>query len=357
MGEPLLPVQTKVAALRDPAAYPEATAAVSVIETHMSWVFLTEQHAYKLKKPVRYEYLDFSTLAARRRFCEEELRLNRRLAESVYLGVLPLATDATGRLIIDGDGEVVDWLVRMRRLPADRMLDRALLDGTATAADAERSAARIAAFHHALPPAPVTAHAYRRRLAAGILENERALCDPAFGLPDGDVRAICHAQHDMLEWGAGHFDRRVHEGRIVEGHGDLRPEHVCLEPGIPVIDCLEFSAMLRTLDTIDEIAFLALECERLGRADFADALLSAYVHDRHERGCEPLVHFYQSYRALVRAKMAAWHLRERAYRQSPKWTIMARHYLRLAGHHIERCRDGWRAGHQVSSSAAIDSPE
>jgi aminoglycoside phosphotransferase family enzyme len=350
----LTAVAAKVALLRLPASYPEGTAGVEVVETHMSWVFLTDRHAYKLKKPVCYDHLNFSSLAARQYYCEEEVRLNRRLAASVYLGVVRLAEDADGTLRLGGAGKVVDWLVKMVRLPADRMLDSAIMHGAAGPEDARRIAQHLGGFYVDLLPAPVAADAYRRRLRREIDEYERELCNPEFALPAGEVRAICQAQRAVLEQHAALFDRRVGAGRVVEGHGDLRPEHVCLGPPLVIIDCLEFSPEFRTQDTADELGFLALECERLGAPDFGRLLIDTYgdiTGDRPEAG---LVHFYQSYRACVRAKISIWHLLEARFRDSPKWPDRARHYLQLAQRHIDACSGALQAENMDTTTVSGD---
>ena len=146
-----LDLAAKVALLRQPQTYPEAPSRIDTVETHMSWVFLTERHAYKLKKPVRYAFLDFSTRAARRRNCAEELRLNQALAPGVYLGVVPLVRDESGNARLEAEGRVLEWLVKMRRLPADRMLDRLIRQRAARESEIEELARRLADF---LPPKP-----------------------------------------------------------------------------------------------------------------------------------------------------------------------------------------------------------
>ena len=148
-------LDTKLAALHQPSAYPGPPPTVEAIETHMSWVFLTPQTAYKLKKPVRYDHLDFSTLEARRFYCLEELRLNRHLAGSVYVDAVALALDTDGALRIGGQGQVVDWLVRMHRLPAPLMLDRMLENGTATSAHLRSVAKLLADFYRGLAPVDI----------------------------------------------------------------------------------------------------------------------------------------------------------------------------------------------------------
>lgn len=332
-----MPVAAKVALLRETGIYPDHPRDVEVIETHMSWVFLTRDYAYKLKKPVRYDYLDFRTLAARQYYCTEEVRLNRRLAGSVYLDVVPMVLSASGAAQLGGEGTPIDWLVKMRRLPADRMLDWALCHGTATEEDARAVATRLGEFYLTLPPAPVTVDEYRGRLRREIDECERELSNPAFSQPVTLVRKICLAQRHLLVQDPSRLDRRVNEGRIVEGHGDLRPEHVCLAPPLAVIDCLEFSREFRTLDTANEIGFLALECERLGAPDFAQVLIRTYRDVTGDRPDTALVHFYQSCSACVRAKITVWHLREAAYRDSPKWADRATYYLQLAEQHMRAC--------------------
>ena len=164
-------IEAKVAALRQIHAYPGKPAAVEVIETHMSWIFLVDQEVYKLKKPVRYDRLDFSTLEARRFYCEEELRLNLALAPQVYLGVVPLSLDRAGFLHVDGAGNAVDWLVRMRRLPADLMLDRMLELGTVTQQQLRDAGALLAGFFSKQPPADITAGHYLARLAHEIADS------------------------------------------------------------------------------------------------------------------------------------------------------------------------------------------
>ncbi|MDJ0389609.1 hypothetical protein QMO56_15945 [Roseomonas sp. E05] len=250
----------KVAFLRSPRAYPEAPATVEVRETHMSWIFLTASFAWKLKKPVVHPFLDYRSLARRRHFCGEELRLNRRLAPDVYLALVPLTRATDGTLRLGGTGMAVDWLVQMRRLPAARMLDAALEGHTATAGEVGRAADHLAAFYAAAPPEHVPEAAYLGRFARELALNRRALHEGAHGLPHDAVAAALHTLDACL---AGERDlllAPLRAGRVVEGHGDLRPEHVFLGEPPAVIDCIEFDRGFRLLDPFEELAFLALEC-------------------------------------------------------------------------------------------------
>ncbi len=323
----------KVAALRDPRAYPEPVGTVQAIETHMSWVFLTEQHAYKLKKPVRYGRIDFRTLGGRHFYCLEELRLNRRLARSVYLAVVPLCATSEG-LRLDGAGPAIDWLVKMVRLPSELMLDSLLKRGVADGGMMADVARMLAAFHRSQPPAPVDGRAYRALLLRRIEEAARELCRPDWHLPADRIRDLAERQRNALRTCRPELDARVAAGRVVEGHGDLRPEHVYLGDPPAVIDCLEFSAELRMVDGADEIAFLALECERAHASGLGAALLHAYGRAADDRPGPALLHLYRSLRAGTRAQLAITHLREARYRSDPKWRMRSLRYLALAARHL-----------------------
>jgi aminoglycoside phosphotransferase family enzyme len=296
----------------------------------MSWVFLTERHAYKLKKPVRYDFLDFSTLKARRLDCNEEIRLNRRLAADVYLDVVALTIDSQGKLCLGGAGTPIDWLVKMRRLPSRRMLDQAIKAGAVEGAEIVAVARKLSRFYQNLHPVGIGVLAYRRRLEEDLRFSLKELTQPQYRLPANRVKRIANKQLDFLECHGALFDGRVRAGRIVEAHGDLRAEHVCLEPDPVVIDCLEFKRDFRLLDPADELAFLALDCERLGAAWVRPVLFDTYGEVTGDDVPGGLVAFYGSCRALLRAKIALWHLGERDVRKPTVWPRLARRYLELA---------------------------
>jgi aminoglycoside phosphotransferase family enzyme len=325
----------KVAALRGAGSYPERTARVEAVETHMSWVFLTDRHAYKLKKPVRHAFLDFSTLAARKADCEEELRLNRRLAPDVYLDVVALNADAAGRLAIAGDGEPVEWLVRMRRLPRERMLDVALARGAVRDEKVAAVAEVLARFYHGLTPVALSLAEYRDRLVRDIEACRAELGDRAHGLPGDSFAETANTLLAFVARESGLLAARLAAGRIVEGHGDLRPEHVCLLGRPVVIDCLEFNREFRVLDVADELAYLAMECARLGASAVGEAIFAACCEHMGDRVPPRLFGFYSGYRALVRAKIAAWHTRDATPDEIGKWRARARQYLALAARYVE----------------------
>jgi uncharacterized protein len=318
----------KVAFLLRGDAYRPPVAAVERHETHMSQVFLAGDRVYKLKKPVRFPYLDFSTLARREAACRAELRLNRRLAPDTYREVVALVRTPKG-LAIGGDGEVVDWLVVMNRLDETQMLDRAIADGRLHRWQLDRVAGVLVQFYRRASAALISPAVHAAELRRSLAYNRRVLLDPRFHLPAGCVRAIDAVQRRFVSERAGLLVERVQRRRIVDGHGDLRPEHICLGDPARIIDCLEFNARLRMVDPFDEIAFLCVECERLG-APWAGDLRRRIMHGLDDGDSEELFVFYRCHRAMLRARLAVAHLFEPDSRTPEKWEPLARAYLRIA---------------------------
>jgi aminoglycoside phosphotransferase family enzyme len=325
-------IDEKVKFLRSREAYAACPPAVDVKETHMSWVFVAADRVYKLKKPVHFPFLDFRTLAARENNCREEVRLNRRLAPDVYLGVVALTVDDNGRLAIGRRGEVVDWLVEMRRLPDELMLDQAILHHTI---EHDRSgrldavADLLIGFFRASPQVEISPSAYVEQFAREHAITEAVLCDPRFELDGAQVSDVVARVRRGIEGGAPLKDR-VKQGRIVEGHGDLRPEHICLSDPPVIIDCLEFSRALRLLDPFDELTFLTLECELLDARWVGEHIMERCAKGLDDTPAPHLLEFYWAYRACLRARIALVHLLEPNPRTPEKWVPLARRYLQLA---------------------------
>ncbi len=315
--------------MTDPSSYAERPASIERCETHASYVFLTPTRAYKMKKPVGNGLVDLRTLAARGANCRAEVVLNRRLAPDVYLGVVGLTLGEGGALALGGVGTVVEWLVEMRRLPAAAMMDEKIRAGTLTAHDVDAVARRLGDFFGAQPPVDVETDSHVGHLRHEIDASLRLLADARFALDAGALARMHRSLSTYLDVRAD-IAARVAAHRIVEGHGDLRPEHVCcLEPPL-VIDCLEFSRTLRQLDPFDELAYLALECERLGATWVGPRLHAAVAARLHDDPAPRLIAFYTGLRAFVRARLAAAHLLEPAPRTPEKWLPRARDYLRYA---------------------------
>ncbi|MEZ6069222.1 MAG: AAA family ATPase [Pirellulales bacterium] len=303
-----------ISLLSRPQCYPQPNTSVELVETHLSWVFLTDELVYKLKKPVHFEFADFRTLAARRAACHDELRLNRRLAPHVYLDVVQLRVSGLAVLFteadhsvdgLDEDRDAIEYAVRMRRLPDGRMLDHLIRSGRLDSGEVDEFAERLATFYSSAAAVTADTGAYRRSIEHHVRANRADLLDAADPRDDALVRRVHAAQLRLLHLYADAFDTRVSEGRVIEGHGDLRPEHVCLIDPPVVFDCVEFSRELRTLDIADELAFLAMECDSLDAADVGQRVLDAYARRSHDNPPPMLWNFYKSYRACVRAKVAA----------------------------------------------------
>lgn len=320
----------KVAFLRTTAAYAHRPAAVEAVETHMAWVFLAGEFAFKLKKPVRYPFLDFSTLVAREFTCREEVRLNERLAVGVYLGVVPLKKGPNGQLDIGGEGEIIDWLVKMKRLPTNRMLDAAIAAGTVSRTEIGNVAHLLTVFYR---QACRASQPFCDTYARFVFEHQRnleVLSQPGFSLDHRLTADVLEKAAHALEEVRPLVEDRASLGMIVEGHGDLRPEHVCLVSPPIIIDCLEFNRDLRMVDPYDEIAFLSLECERLGASWIGNQLLEIVTQGLGSPPAHRLMAFYRASRALLRARLALSHLTEPNPRTPEKWEPRARSYIELA---------------------------
>lgn len=334
----------KVRFLSRPASYGNGVDTVELRETHMSCVFLAGERVYKLKKPVRFPYLDFSTLARRAAACRAEIRLNRRLAPDVYLGVVPL-TLAAGELALGGAGEVVDHLVAMRRLPEGATLEQALRHGAPSLRQLDHLAETLGHFYaHAtrVLQSGETEIAARLRMLAvdgGLLQDAR------FALPQGPLHNVAAVLRRFIAGRRQLLLDRVRARLFVDAHGDLRPEHIWLtEPPI-IIDCLEFDARLRALDPLDEIAFLHLECERLGRRDVGERIRKVLARPLADDPADGLFLFYRCQRALLRARLAIAHLLDAHPRTPEKWPAQARAYIALAAadaRRLERIMAGRR---------------
>jgi len=313
-----------VRALADPAFH--GGAAVEHLQTHLSHVFLVGPLAYKLKKPLRFAFVDYSTPEQRRRFCDEEVRLNSPLAPGVYLGVVPVTRAADGRIALHGDGAVVDSVVVMRRLPDERTLESLVCDGRADGAMLRAIAQRIQRFH---ARAPSDAEAVERAAPDAIRQrwdtNVAELAAVAANLaPPEDLEVLADfgptfvRRHDSL------LRARQRGGRACEGHGDLRADHVyvlaeplpavgdvpALPAGVYVVDCVEFSRDFRSGDVAADVGFLVMSLEALGRPDLGRGLAGLYAATAADPTLGDVMPLYVAHRAAIRAKVAMLTARE-----------------------------------------------
>ena len=326
----------KVAFLSSPHNHPERPQNVGVIETHHAWVFLTDRHAWKMKKPFRHGRYDCSSLAARRHLCNEEYRLNLPLAPLTYLGVLPLVVDDACELHIDGDGRPVEWLVKMQRLPEDRMLDNAAPARRIGHDDIEQLMGKLLNFYTSARPCQADPHSYVSRLRRELAETVRELYNPDFGFSSPQVDALADYLGSYIEDQQELLESRQHNQLVREVHGDLRPEHVCILDGgdIEILDRLEFDPDLRCLDCVEELAYFGLECRAIGERWIETACREFYQARHHDDAPLHLWQFYAARRAMIRAMLSAWHTLDGDNRH--RWLRRGRTYLSLA----EDCLDG-----------------
>lgn len=303
----------------------DRAAPAAVAETHSAVVYFYGDRAYKVKKPVELGFLDFRTRAARAEACAREVELNRRLAPDVYLGV----ADVTGP-----DHEVCDHLVVMRRMPDDRRLSTLIVHGVDVDDDLRRLARLMAAFHARAERSPeADLAAGRQALAARWAANTAGLLADGLGVVDmDDVLEVDALAARYLEGRDPLFRQRIREGRAVDGHGDLLADDIFLLPDGPrVLDCIEFDDALRLGDTLADVAFLAMDLERLGRTDLADRFLAAYREFADDAWPASLGHHHVAYRAQVRAKVGAI----RARQGGEAAAVEARALLAMARRHLE----------------------
>jgi len=296
------------------------------IETHFAWIFLVGDRALKLRKPVRRGTMDYSTIDLRRVDSEEDVRLNRRLAPDVYLRALPLVRRADGSIAPGGAGKIVDWLVEMRRLDRSWFLDAALERGEVTVQMLQRVAEVLARFYKSAPPAISRAGELVPRLVAQVEANARAI--EAMDAPR--AARLAHLQLAALEALEHALDSRATGGCVVEGHGDLRPEHVMLADPPVVIDCLEFDRDLRVMDRAEELCVLEIECARVGHAVAGGRLLDACLARLEDHASAALLDLYRSHRAAHRAKLYAWRSAEPDGGSPEDWRSRAAEYLDAA---------------------------
>lgn len=275
-------------------------------ETHISWVILSGDYVYKIKKPVRFHFLDFTSMVKRQFYCERELTLNRRLTDDIYLAVVPVKQNECGVSIGDCPGEIIDHAVCMRRMEAGRRMDRLLMTGMVSTADIDALAQKIARFHR-------SAEIINNKDARDISEKFADLASEEFflqqHLPHSGLPSISHAirvSDIFSEKHARHVYDRIHRGFVRDCHGDLHTRNIFLLTTPQPFDCIEFNDDLREIDVLNEVAFLCMDLEAFGRNDLSRQFMHTYntafpsLETQEDR---LLLQYYKSYRANVRAKI------------------------------------------------------
>lgn len=292
--------------LRLAAAY--ASGADELIETHISWVILAGPYAYKIKKPVRFDFLDFSSLEQRRFYCQRELELNRRLAGEFYLGVVPIVQSAQGPLL-DMEGEIIDYAVKMKRMDSTRQMNLLLEEGRVAPADMRQLADMLASFHRQAPGLKQAPDINRFRTDFTNLESVAPYLTEIFGPTAAKTlsNSISFAQKFLSGHAAG-FRRRSRQGYVIDGHGDLHSHNIFLLDKPVIFDCIEFNDHFRQVDVLDELAFLCMDLNYFHCRHLETPFLQAYFRQNPCITCDEdwlLFAYYQWYRANVRLKVSA----------------------------------------------------
>jgi len=335
-------IRSILKSLLKPDAYPEPTSKVEMVQTHVSWIFLTDSHAYKIKKPVDFGFLNFSTIDRRRFYCNEEVKYNRRLCPDIYEGVVELRQTLAGASF-QGNGQVIDYAVKMKRLPAERMLDRLVTNDTVTALELRNVARVIADFHRTVPTSPaISEYGRLDRILCNWNENfEQASAFENTTLPALEREYVKNWVLSFSNQNADIFDRRINGGFIRECDGDIHLENICLVNGTTYIfDCIEFNDRFRCCDTAADVAFLLMDLDFYGRHDLSVEVIAAYQEASGDDEILAVIDFYKIYRAFVRGKIESFQASDTGIDQDAQAAATQRaiKYFRLARGYIERSK-------------------
>ena len=326
--------------LLNPAIYPEPTTAVQHLQTHISHLFLTDLHVYKIKKPVNFGFLDFTSLEKRRFYCHEEVRLNRRLSPDIYLDVVALYQGADGLPTFQVDGPAVEYAVKMRKMPQERMMSRLLELGGVTETDIDAIAKKVACFHaKAEQGNGIALFGTFEAIKSNWLENLRQTV-PYCGrtLSEKDHILITKLALDRLQKDSALFLSRLKDGFIRECDGDLHSENICLDGQVHIFDCIEFNEKFRYSDTAADVAFLAMDLENHGHRDLAELFVDRYVSYSGDDGLCRVLPLYLANRAFVRGKVESFRLDDPliAKEQKAAAAVRAQRFFRLARGYLLR---------------------
>ena len=309
------------------------------IETHISLVFLTGNHVYKIKKPVNFGFLDFTSLEKRRHFCEQEVKLNRRLAEDLYEGVVRI-TDQQGRIALEGPGETIEHAVKMKQIAEERLLNRLLVKNQVTPAMIEAVSAKLVNFY-------ATAETNDRIRSFARPERVKQDTDENFDQTEKYVgqtiaptvfSEVKQRTNDFFRVQEKLFHRRIASNRIRDCHGDLRLEHIFWGEDIAFIDCIEFNERFRYTDVAADIGFLAMDLDYHERQDLSERLIRSYVERSGDEEILRILDFYKCYRAYVRGKVESFRLDDPNIPEKEKEEarMRARRYFNLSHRYAQK---------------------
>ncbi len=344
-----------IESLKSPTVWPDRPEQVEVVETHISWVCLTRDFAWKIKKPVSFEFLDFSTLEQRRYFCEEEVRLNRRSAPNLYLGVVPICGTVAAPQI-DGKGEPFEFAVKMRRFDDAGLLSRMAMEKRLTPGMIDDLAETVAEFHSTIEQAsPDLSYGKPADIQQAALDNFSTIEQ----LANGDALHEVSVRH-LKEWTIAEGTRlelalaqRRHAGFVRECHGDLHLRNIVEIDGRPCLfDCIDFNDEFRWIDVISEVAFLVMDLEEHDEEEFARRLLNRYLELTGDYDGLQVLRYYLVYRAMIRAKVDMIGLRDRSQSATQQRVLLNEfgNYLSIADHDAEQSPPALLIMHGLSGS-------
>jgi aminoglycoside phosphotransferase family enzyme len=327
-----------VKALSNPKAYPHNPKAVELVQTQISFVFLAGDYVYKVKKPVDFGFLDFTTLKKRRFYCDQEVVLNRRLCpNNIYLGVIPI-TKKGKSFLVEGSGKEVEYAVKMRPLPYQRMMDRMLQRDRVTPQMVEMVAKRLTEFHRKAEISEELANIGGLDTVAKNAEENFVQVSSYVNqtITKEQYERIKDYTYSFLKKNAALFTKRVKEGRIRDCHGDLHAAHICFIDGLCIFDCIEFNDRFRYIDVASEVAFLAMDLDFHRRSELSKHFADAYVKASGDKELLQLLDFYKCYRAYVRGKVESFQLNDTHISADQKSKILnrARRYFELAESYV-----------------------
>ena len=337
-GQELMPkLPEMVQALLEPKAYPECPQRIELVQTQMSFVFLTDNYVYKVKKPVNLGYLDYTTLEKRQFYCQREVELNRRLCPDVYLSVVPITQDK-GNFLIEVQGEAIEYAVKMRRLSQEAMMDVLLTNNQVSSEMVTNVAQKLVGFHHrAETNATISTFGNLDTIAQNTEENFTQTKKYIGNTISRDsYQRIKDYTDSFTTKNAPLFQKRLVDGRIRDCHGDLHAAHICFTDDICIYDCIEFNDRFRYCDVASEVAFLAMDLDHYRRADLSHSFVDAYVAQSQDNELLELLNFYKCYRAYVRGKVGCFSLDDPYVSEEEKATVLAttKSYFELAESYI-----------------------
>ncbi|MCD6562128.1 MAG: phosphotransferase [Deltaproteobacteria bacterium] len=320
--------------LQNPGSLPDMTENVQVIQTHISIVFVADEFVYKVKKPVNFGFLNFSSLEKRNFYCHREVKLNRRLSEGIYIDVLPIYLDEKTYTMRDGQGEIVEYAVKMKRIPDDKLMKEMFGSGLLLNDHLKRVAGVLADFHSNAENSPeIDQFGRPESFQINTDENfEQVEKYRGITIEEKTFDAIRVWTDVFYRSNKDLFFERIKSGRIRDCHGDLHMEHICLTDPLQIIDCIEFNDRFRYSDTIADIAFLLMDLEYHGGKDEAKTLWKYYKELAKEKDVNALLSFYKVYRAFVRGKVISFQLDDESISRKEKEEAVdkAKKYFKLA---------------------------